>query len=163
MIAGRGYFPHHIFFNLQKPQCRLKKLLSLDPWTSQRDTQLWSGRIIVQVFETWRILGFWMTGHQRVLKSCIIYFWAFVHQVSMVMGSAGTDRRCWAYLVPGDVFLDSRLCGGGHPPGVTTHINGPQCGHPPVCCWLDSWFGQSHWLWGSQLLKIESMVLPPAH
>lgn len=108
-------------------------------------------------------MGFWKTGHQRVLKSCIIYCWVFLYQVSMVMGSAGTEKRVWVCLVLGDVFVPwpkillevyARL----EPQATIIYFD------VAILLLLLTWrFGQSHWLWGSQLLKIESMVLPPAH
>lgn len=58
--------------------------------------------------------------------------------------------------------LAQGFVGGVHPPGATGHINGPQLGHALVAA--DFTVGLVNPIdCNSQLLKIESMVLPPAH
>ena len=77
LMIVRKFFPLVILLSQHKRWCQIKEFLTLNCWTSQGSTSLSAGMIMVQFWKPRRILGFWKTGHQRVLKSCTIYFWVF--------------------------------------------------------------------------------------
>lgn len=86
--------------------------------------------LLLEFLKPKSILDVGKTGHQRVLKSCIIYFWAFVHQVFYGNGGHLVLREEVGYVwCEGMCSLAQGFFGGVHPPGATGHINEPQLGH----------------------------------